>query len=75
MKFIHICISSLSQNQANLMQAKIKALIPDPQVPRNLTGEEKKAAQKKVDKQRGECERIRDTLFASVWGQRKYKFY
>lgn len=53
------------------MKRKIEALIPDPKVPDNLTGNELKAAKQKVDKQRGVCERIRETLFTSVWGQRK----
>lgn len=51
------------------MKAKIEALIPDPRVPDNLTGDELTAAEKKVAKQRGVCERIRETLFTSVWSQ------
>lgn len=62
-------VFSLSHYQSDVMKAKIEALIPDPRVPDNLTGDELTAAEKKVAKQRGVCERIRETLFTSVWSQ------
>lgn len=62
---------SFSNYQLDAMKLKIEALIPDPRVPDNLNGDELKAAEKKVAKQRGVCERIRETLFTSVWGQRE----
>lgn len=70
-----LCVFRLSLNQANLLQEKLKALIPDPRVPSNLTGDNLKAAQKKLPKQLEECKRIRETLFTSVWSQRECKLY
>lgn len=68
-------LSRLSFNQADLLHEKLKALIPDPRVPSNLTGDDRKAALKKLPKQLDECKRIRETIFTSVWGQRECKLY
>lgn len=50
---------------------KIKALIPDPKVPENLTGNKLRNERKKVDKKCRVYESIRNKIFRRVWRQRK----
>ncbi|XP_062129833.1 uncharacterized protein LOC133841408 [Drosophila sulfurigaster albostrigata] len=62
----------LSDEQSQILETKIRTLIPDPTVPRNLVGDEREKAEERVAKQCGVFARLRQTLFNAVWEQRKY---
>lgn len=61
-----------SDAQADILQTKIETLIPNPTLPTNLPKDEKEKAVIKLEKQCGVFARMRETLFNSVWEQRKY---
>ncbi|XP_034483888.1 uncharacterized protein LOC117789014 [Drosophila innubila] len=65
----------LSDEQARILNTKIETLIPNPCAPTDLPDDDEKkrqAAREKWEKQCGVFERMRETLFNSVWEQRKY---
>ncbi|KAM8710835.1 hypothetical protein ACLKA7_017462 [Drosophila subpalustris] len=62
----------LSDAQAAILKTKLKSLIPTPSEPKNLVADDMKKAMEKWEKQCGLIETMRETLFNSVWEQRKY---
>ncbi|XP_064541431.1 uncharacterized protein pst isoform X2 [Drosophila montana] len=58
----------LSHEQADILMAKIRNIIPDPKITADVADD----ARKKLEKQCKANEVMRETLFNSIWEQRKY---